>query len=210
MTYRWEFLVRQIMITDVVDLRVENRNDLLWAHRVHLKSQVSYRVIVRATSWGLKYRAKKWRFEQTENIECKVLKLLGQLAWILLYACVLSEARLRSAHGLKLQKYLRLDRRKVALVDLSAINTAASPIQGQCACVQIIKRQVMDVSQRYSSIQHSDSTLSERCRVKKRRLHKHMLLISHKTPSFGFIDCFGLAFYLIDQHSIFVDDRTKN
>ena len=102
MTYRWEFLVRQIMITDVVDLRVENRNDLLWAHRVHLKSQVSYRVIVRATSWGLKYRAKKWRFEQTENIECKVLKLLGQLAWILLYACVLSKARLRSAHGLKL------------------------------------------------------------------------------------------------------------
>ena len=49
-TYRWKFLVRQILVTDLVDLRVENRHDLFRTHHIYLETQICYLVKIRATN----------------------------------------------------------------------------------------------------------------------------------------------------------------
>lgn len=47
---RWKFLVRQILVTDLVDLRVENRHDLFRTHHIHLETQICHLVKIRATN----------------------------------------------------------------------------------------------------------------------------------------------------------------
>lgn len=109
MTYRRDFLVLKLWITNVIDLRVKVGDDLFRAHRVNQVPQVGNHIVVLTFRRHLGHGGCKRCLEQPVEIEGQILKHLWQLVRILLLTGHLSGLGLGSTQVLQLKHELSLD-----------------------------------------------------------------------------------------------------